>query len=58
MVKKNFYSRYTKKKKKSKHNTRVSHQITRVENQRGREENRPTKTNPEQLTIRQQAHTY
>ena len=47
-----------KKKKKSKHNTKISQHITRVENQRGREENRPTKTNPEQLTIRQQTHTY
>ena len=41
---------YTKKKKESKHNTKVSHQITREENKRGREEKRPTKTNPKQLT--------
>ena len=39
----------TKKKKKSKHDTKVSHQITRAENKRGREEKRPTKTNPKQL---------
>ena len=39
---------YTRKKKKqSKHNN--SHQITK-ENKRGREEKRPTKTNPKQLT--------
>ena len=42
--------RHTKKKKESKHNTKVSHQITRVENKRGKEEKRPTKTNPKQLT--------
>ena len=29
---------HKKKKKESKHNTKVSHQITREENQRGREE--------------------
>ena len=34
---------HTKKKKQPKHNTRDSHQITREENKRGREENRPTK---------------
>ena len=36
----------TKKKKQSKHNTKVSHQITREENKRGRGERRPTKTRP------------
>ena len=33
---------HTKKKKESKHNTKVSHQITREENKRGREEKRPS----------------
>ena len=41
--------RHTKKKKESKHNTKVSHQITRVENITEREEQRPMKTNPKQL---------
>ena len=41
---------YTKKKKESKHNTKYSHQITRGENKRGREEARTTKTIPKQLT--------
>ena len=41
---------HIKKKKQSKHNTEDSHQITREENERGREEKRPTKTNPRQLT--------
>ena len=41
---------HTKKEKESKHNTKVSHQITREENKRGREEKRPTKINPKQLT--------
>ena len=41
---------HTKKKKESKHNTKVSHQITREENKRGSEEKIPTKTNPKQLT--------
>ena len=36
----------TQKKKESKHNTKVSEQSTREENKRGREERRPTKTNP------------
>ena len=40
----------TQKKKASKHNTIDSHQITREENKGGREEKRPTKTNPKQLT--------
>ena len=33
----------TKKKKQSKHSTKDSHQITKEENKRGREEQRPTK---------------
>ena len=41
---------HTKKKKESKHNTKYSHQITRGENKRGREEARTTKTIPKQLT--------
>ena len=41
---------HTKKKKESKHNNKDSHQITREENKRGREEKKPTKTNPKQLT--------
>ena len=41
---------HTKKKKESKNNTKDSHQITKEENKRGREEKRPTKTNPKQLT--------
>ena len=45
--------RHAKKKKQSKHNTKDSQQITREENKRGREEKRPTKTNPKQLTRRQ-----
>ena len=45
------YNRYThKKKRESKHNTEVSHQLTWEKNKRGREEKRPTKTNPKQLT--------
>ena len=40
---------HTKKKKESKHNTKISHQLTREENKRVREEKRPTKTNPKQL---------
>ena len=39
---------HTKKKKESKHNTKVSHQITIEENKRGREEKTPAKTNPKQ----------
>ena len=48
------YNRYThtKKKKEYKHNTKVSHRITREENKIGRGEERPTKTNPKQLTKR------
>ena len=38
------YNGYTQKiKKESKHNTRVSHEITREENKGGREEKRPIK---------------
>ena len=48
----------TKKKKQPKHSTEVSHQITREENKRGREEKRPTKTNPKQLRKWQQEHAY
>ena len=41
---------YTKEKKESKHNTKYSHQIARVENKRGRGEAKTTKTIPNQLT--------
>ena len=41
---------HTRKKKQSKHITKDGHQITRQENRRGREEKRPSKTNPKQLT--------
>ena len=41
---------HTKKKEESEHNTKVRHQITREESKRGREEKRPIKTNPKQLT--------
>ena len=41
---------HTKEEKESKHNTKDSHQITREENKRGREEARTTKTIPKQLT--------
>ena len=37
---------HIKKKKESKLNTKVSHQITRDENKRRKEEKRPTKINP------------
>ena len=37
---------HKKKKKESKHNTKVSHQITREENKEGKE--KKTKTNPKQ----------
>ena len=39
---------YTQKEKESKPNTKDSHQITRGETKRGKEEKRPT--NPKQLT--------
>ena len=41
---------HTKKKMESKHSTKNSHQITRQENKRDKEEKRSTKTNPKQLT--------
>ena len=41
---------HIKKEKESKHNTQVSYQITGEQNKRGREEKRPIKTNPKQLT--------
>ena len=41
---------HTKKKKQSKHITKDRHQITREENKRRRDEKRPSKTNPKQLT--------
>jgi len=39
---------HTGRKKQSKHNTKDSHQITKELNKSGREEKRPTKTNPKQ----------
>ena len=39
---------HTKRKRQSKHNTKDSHQITKELNKSGREEKRPTKTNPKQ----------
>ena len=42
------YNRHAKKKKQPKHNTKDSHQITKELNKSGREEKRPTKTNPKQ----------
>ena len=47
---KSIIDKQTRKKIESKHNTNDSHQITREENKRGKEEKRPTKTNPKQLT--------
>ena len=41
---------HTQKKLESKHNSKDSHQITREENKRGKEEKIPAKTNPKQLT--------
>ena len=41
---------HTKTKKVSKHNSKVSHQFTREENKKGRDERRPTKTNLKRLT--------
>ena len=46
------------KKKESKHNTKYSHQITREENKRGREEKTCTKANPKQLNKWQKEHIY
>ena len=40
---------HTKTKKQCKHHTKDSHQITREENKRGREEKGPMKTNPKQF---------
>ena len=40
---------HTQKKKQPKHNTKDSHQTTREEKKRGREEKIPTKTNPKQV---------
>ena len=41
---------YTKKiKEYNKHSSKVSHQITREENKRGREDKIPIKRNPKQL---------
>ena len=40
---------HTWKKKQPEHNTKDGHQTTREENKRGKEERRPTKTNPKQL---------
>ena len=48
--KKSTIDTHTIKKKKSRHNTEYSHQFTREENKRGREEKKPTKANPKQLT--------
>ena len=42
------YNKYTKKKKESKHSTKVTHQITRGIQKRKRRKG-PTKTNPKQL---------
>ena len=49
---------HTKKKKECKHNNKDSHQITREENKTGREEERPAKTDPKQLTKWQYKYTY
>ena len=40
---------HTNKKKQPKHDTKDSQKTTREENKRGKEEKRPTKTNPKQL---------
>ena len=40
---------HTKEKKQPKHSTKDSHQNTREENKKGKEEKRSTKTNPKQL---------
>ena len=49
---------YINKKKQYKHNTKDSHQTIREENKRRREEKRPTKINPKQLTKWQREHTH
>ena len=41
--------KHTQKKRKPKHNIKDGHQTTGEENKRGREEKRPTITNPNQL---------
>ena len=46
------------KKKESKHNTKVSHQITREEYKTGREGKRPAETKPKQLRKWQLEHVY
>ena len=48
----------TNKKNQLKYNTKDSHQATRGENKRRREEQRATKTNPKQLIKWQEEHTY
>ena len=49
---------HTQKKKESKHNTKVSHQITREEYKTGREGKRPAETKPKQLRQWQLEHVY
>ena len=41
---------HTEKKKQFKHITEDRHQMAREENKKGREEKRPSNTNPKQLT--------
>ena len=48
----------THKKNQLKYDTKESHQTTRGENKRRREEKRAMKTNPKQLITWQQEHTY
>ena len=48
----------THKKRKSNPNTTLKIAIKSHENKRGKEEKRPTKTNPKQLTKWQQEHTH
>jgi len=43
------HNRYTKKKKESKYNTRVSHPFTREEDKRGREKRRKNEDLQEQI---------
>ena len=45
-MKKSRIDKHTEEKKASKHNMKDSHQIAREKNKRGKEEERPTKTNP------------
>ena len=49
---------YTKDEKESKHNAKVSHQITREEYKRGMEGERPTETQLKQLRKQQLEHVY